>query len=343
MYSSKVVVPGNVDLLVAGTCCVDFSNLNGNRLNLEQMGESGRTFFATLQYMVEYLPKIVIFENVLTAPWTTKITKDGKKPGLDYHIGLAGYATRFIKLDTKKFYLPHTRLRGYMICINKAHAYTSFCDEAKTEPTEKDLDDFAHPETGGLNVLFDFWEKLVEYLGCDASVGVDAMLLAADDPRLFSLRDGESEGKSRKAIPWEKCKVGHHEYRSAYGFGSKHAITDWHDDIYKLPDYFHRNVKGLTQRVLDTIDIAHLRNLKRGFDDRFYRLVFSSICVRNLANVVIVAASSNCHRMCFGCATPREMALSAVSRLLDFHSALFEDGESTVWRLWHCKVWIQSN
>ena len=35
----------NVDVLVAGTSCVDYSNLNNVKKNLEQNGESGSTFF----------------------------------------------------------------------------------------------------------------------------------------------------------------------------------------------------------------------------------------------------------------------------------------------------------
>ena len=43
-YGASVKVPGNVDLLVAGTSCVDYSNLNNQKKGLEQKGESGNTF-----------------------------------------------------------------------------------------------------------------------------------------------------------------------------------------------------------------------------------------------------------------------------------------------------------
>ena len=43
-YGASVKVPGNVDLLIAGTSCVDYSNLNNQKKGLEQNGESGNTF-----------------------------------------------------------------------------------------------------------------------------------------------------------------------------------------------------------------------------------------------------------------------------------------------------------
>lgn len=43
-YGALVKVPGNVDLLIAGTSCVDYSNLNNQKKDIEAKGESGNTF-----------------------------------------------------------------------------------------------------------------------------------------------------------------------------------------------------------------------------------------------------------------------------------------------------------
>lgn len=43
-YGALVQVPGNVDLLIAGTSCVDYSNLNNQKKDIEAKGESGNTF-----------------------------------------------------------------------------------------------------------------------------------------------------------------------------------------------------------------------------------------------------------------------------------------------------------
>jgi hypothetical protein len=43
-YGALVEVPGDVDLLVAGTSCVDYSNLNNQKKDISAKGESGNTF-----------------------------------------------------------------------------------------------------------------------------------------------------------------------------------------------------------------------------------------------------------------------------------------------------------
>ena len=37
-----VQVPGNVDVLIAGTSCVDYSNMNNKQKGIEEKGESGQ-------------------------------------------------------------------------------------------------------------------------------------------------------------------------------------------------------------------------------------------------------------------------------------------------------------
>jgi site-specific DNA-cytosine methylase/superfamily II DNA or RNA helicase len=58
------------DLFVAGTVCKDFSMRRTKfRLDLEDQGKSGQTFFAACEYIFKHQPKMTIFENVYTAPW----------------------------------------------------------------------------------------------------------------------------------------------------------------------------------------------------------------------------------------------------------------------------------
>ncbi len=82
-YGSMATVPGNVDvsprpsvyaelcfkILIAGTSCVDYSNLNNVQQDIEANGESGRTFRGMLQWVKKHQPPIVILENVCSAPW----------------------------------------------------------------------------------------------------------------------------------------------------------------------------------------------------------------------------------------------------------------------------------
>jgi hypothetical protein len=114
VYGSKVPIPGNVHILVAGTSCVDFSRLNKHRRDLDQDagGESSKTWFAVLAYVKEFRPAIVILENVLHGPWDRMMECYRE----------IDYLPAGVLLDTKGYYLPHTRQRGYMVCFDKTKA-----------------------------------------------------------------------------------------------------------------------------------------------------------------------------------------------------------------------------
>lgn len=108
-YGAKVKVPGNVDILIAGTSCVDFSNLNNNKQNIDGEGESGATFKGMLNWVDRHRPTVVIVENVLSAPWDKSVCPKFRR---------VGYSAEWIKMDTKTFYIPHTRQRGYMCAVD---------------------------------------------------------------------------------------------------------------------------------------------------------------------------------------------------------------------------------
>lgn len=58
------------NLFVAGTSCKNFSMLmNKNRIDLEDKGCSGETFFAAVEYLLDQQPPFAILENVIGAPW----------------------------------------------------------------------------------------------------------------------------------------------------------------------------------------------------------------------------------------------------------------------------------
>lgn len=65
-YGARVAVPnqpGCVDILIAGTSCVDYSNLNNKKKEIDDGGESGSTFFGMLEWIRKAQPPIVILEN----------------------------------------------------------------------------------------------------------------------------------------------------------------------------------------------------------------------------------------------------------------------------------------
>ncbi|KAH7356500.1 hypothetical protein BKA65DRAFT_547896 [Rhexocercosporidium sp. MPI-PUGE-AT-0058] len=254
-YGGRAKIPGDLDLLIAGFCCDDFSNLNSHRKKLNEKGESGDTFFAVLEYVDRYRPKMVVLENVNSAPWLDSKVDEGEKSkwgekviGIDKHFEDLGYVVSYMKLDTKQFYVPHTRERCYMVCVlsnGPDHIIASLKARAQSLPT------------------------LVNSLKRFASVPIQALMSDFDSPLLdLSARE---EVKPRAAVTWDACRLNHQKYVEVNRLGSRHPITHWDELGHKtLPDYYKRNLV-LTDRTMDYIDISHLRNISlRGFDDRYY-------------------------------------------------------------------------
>ena len=109
---------------MAGTSCKDYSNKNNFKKSIHDKGQSGDTFFGMLEWVVRAMPAIIILENVCGAPWGV-MEKELQQVGYttassgSYHdpskpTGKRG-TTHFF--DTKFYYIPHTRTRGYLIAI----------------------------------------------------------------------------------------------------------------------------------------------------------------------------------------------------------------------------------
>jgi site-specific DNA-cytosine methylase len=91
-----------------------------------------------------------------------------------------GYSATFLRLDTKNYYVPQTRQRGYLFAV-KRHGKSKKClvnvEDSTTET----------------------WKKIVEGLKRPASATLDDFMLANDDPRVLRGR-AHSEKKERKSV-----------------------------------------------------------------------------------------------------------------------------------------------
>lgn len=239
-FGSIRKVPVDPDLLVAGFSCVDFSQLNSHKKSLDQMGESGHTFFPILQYVKRCRPPLIILENVFGAPWG-KITEIYKK---------IGYHAYHASIDTKNFYLPQTRERGYLLCIDQ--------NKFQTEPSVG---------KGGKNSLF---ARTMKNFERPASSPITNFLLKHDDPRLrIAINDiSVQAAKERQAVDWTRYKARHLAYRMENGLGDKRPLTRWQDNgTCQVPDfYWHGWARAQTERVWDTLDVNFLRSIIRRSD-----------------------------------------------------------------------------
>ena len=238
-YGAKVRVPHDVDMLVAGTSCVDYSNLNNERKGLDAQGESGQTFRGMMNWIRKSQPSIIILENVCNAPWDQVQKKFEDE----------GYHARFMRVDTKRFYIPHTRTRVYLFACK--------ADDPK---------------------LVEMWKERVKALERPASATLEAFLFDADDPRVHEGRRmlaRPGEDSTRANTDWGRCESRHQRARLEEGLGQRRPFTHW-DGGCTLPDYAWNDWgKAQTDRVLDLMDIDYLRLAQLDIDSMHKTLVWN--------------------------------------------------------------------
>jgi site-specific DNA-cytosine methylase len=209
------------------------------------VGESLGTLFAILDYAEKYRPCLVILENICAAPWN-KVEKAWNE---------IGYTAKFARLDTKSYYLPHTRQRGYMLCIDSNYKTDDKVAEAAGEEWKKKLRDFERR----------------------ASSSVEAFLMDAEDPRLHAAMNeivnlrAEKERQSSREVIWSLCKERYAKFRQDNRLGFLKPATDWVPNGYStMPDYANiRYMRNQVDRVKDTFDIIFLLAARDGWDLRY--------------------------------------------------------------------------
>ena len=236
-----MAVPPDVDILIAGFSCVDFSRLNSKTKGMYDHGESGDTLHAIWAYAEKYRPPIIVLENVNGAPWQD-IKEEWQK---------REYAADFVKLDTKLYYIPHTRQRVYMVCIDKQKFVSA--DASIKE-----------------------WGALMQQFQRPASCSIDAFLLDGDDPRLQAAREqlaksSRGEDRGPREVAWTKCQNRHQNYRTSMQLGKGKPVTAWvKDGSCKTPEFGWREWnKKQVERIWDTVDMSYLRNAQRGYDSHY--------------------------------------------------------------------------
>ncbi|KAM3413686.1 hypothetical protein BST61_g10379 [Cercospora zeina] len=239
-YGSKVLVPKDIDLLIAGTSCVDYSKLNTHQKTIDQGGESGDTYTAVLAYCKAFRPAIVILENVLGAPWDTMLQ--------DYEE--IGYDTGGALVDTKRYYLPQTRQRGYMVCFDKHGTETSLAGAGKR------------------------WTDLMAGFRRPASSPVSSFLLPTSQSATY--KHNKDDEQRVREVDWTRCELRHTALRHQLRLGNERPVTHWSESGSLLvpeggdPTWYFRMV----ERVWDLLDISVLRKAlpDHGFYDARYKL-----------------------------------------------------------------------
>lgn len=247
-YGSSEVIPGDLEILVAGTACVDFSPLNNRKKTLQQGGESGTTFDGLLRYAERYRPRVIIQENVRNAPWE-QMKEKWKK---------LGYMSVFVPVDTKHYYLPQTRERGYLVVIDKHRLKAAGLLGDAME--QSDIDNVTQKV-----------HQLARNFKRQASAPVGMFLLNDDDRRLEAI-ELRTCLEFRSDTSWEQYQIRHQRHRDELELGNERPITRSLPgiNVLKTPDfYWHRFWKTQPERVWETVDMNFLKRVVQSYDMNF--------------------------------------------------------------------------
>ncbi|KAF9883832.1 hypothetical protein FE257_002769 [Aspergillus nanangensis] len=245
-YGSLEKIPKNADILIAGFSCVDFSCLNNKRKTLDDQGESSGTFWGIVRYARTYRPRMVILENVKTAPWEK----------IEHHWAEIDYFAVHVDVDTKAYYLPQTRERGYMFCVDRGLMARHGVSEEDIMRWKAVLGDFKRPASSPAGMfLMDTDDRRLE-------------LIEKDMAGRIALSSLSSSSSARTTVNWVKYQVRHQSYRLNHNLGHRRPVSKSQDDgTCQMPDFAWQTwVRSLPERVWDTIDVNFLRKLVEGYD-----------------------------------------------------------------------------
>lgn len=158
--------------------------------------------------------------------------------------GDRAYAAEFARIDTKNYYIPHTRQRGYLIAIDRRRYH--------------DAD----------NAVKRWAEKMIQ-LRRPASSPVD-YFLSDDVARHNEVQASAHPNKNnRNKLDWTLCWTRNQNLRESMNIGSRRPLTRWKNGgSCSGPDHWDLAwIRSQPERTWDALDICHLRNAQRGYDD----------------------------------------------------------------------------
>ncbi|KAF1941508.1 S-adenosyl-L-methionine-dependent methyltransferase [Clathrospora elynae] len=236
-YGAEETIPGGLHILIAGFVCKDLSRMNNHAKGLDSNGESGDTWRAVFNYADRYRPSIVLLENVKAtiATWQDVV---GRWDSI-------GYEAAWVFCDSKKYYLPQTRERMYMIAIERSQ-FGKNVDKAVVQ-----------------------WQDLMQKLQRQYSSPYEAFLAdSLQEPSPYSILLSETD--------WDLCKLRYDNIRSSEKLGILRPITRWSENgTVRPPDF--ANLEWYTSqssRVYDAIEVAHLQGARNGYDSLYKMAVW---------------------------------------------------------------------
>jgi site-specific DNA-cytosine methylase len=190
-YGAEERIPAGLDILIAGFVCKDLSRLNTQQKSLDDDGESGDTWRAIYSYSQRFRPGMVLLENVkgLSKLWNKVVSMWDK----------IGYEAGWLICDTKRYRIPQTRERMYMIAIERKR----FGRDA--------------------NLAVSQWRDSMEKLQRQCSSPYEAWLTN-------TLHEATDHNALSFEVDWALCKLRYDHIRSDERLGVLRPITKWSEN-----------------------------------------------------------------------------------------------------------------
>lgn len=177
-------------------------------------------------------------------------------PGMSSLLGV--YQKLIGSLDTKEYYIPHTRTRVYLFAT----------------PMKKE---------GKMENLSEKWAMTVKDMKRPWSTPFEAFLLDTDSPNIHRARldlaaaRDYKDGVSRKPTDWNRCESRHQRARQDEQLGYLRPLTSWQEaGVCKGLDWTWNDwLLTQTERVLDLLEISTLRMAKDGVDSGFKACIWN--------------------------------------------------------------------
>jgi hypothetical protein len=190
-YGAEEPIPSGLDVLIAGFVCKDLSRLNTNQKGLEDNGESGDTWRAIYSYAKRFRPSIVLLENVkgLSQLWEGVVSLWDD----------IGYEAAWLIRDTKRYRIPQTRERMYMVAIERSH-FGKGVAEAVIR-----------------------WQELMDKLQRQCSTPYESWLKNM-------LHESSDHSALSSEVDWALCKLRYDHIRSDERLGILRPVTRWSEN-----------------------------------------------------------------------------------------------------------------
>ncbi|KAK2021220.1 SNF2 super family protein [Colletotrichum zoysiae] len=277
---AMAAIPTDIDILIAGSSCVDFSALNIQRENMkntsglqklfEQFKERGITDVLgqedpIAKEVVEGLKEL--FENIDGEKGESTKTflsvllyVNAHRPKIvvlenGLWLPAIGYSAAVVQVDSKNFLVPQTRQRKYLVAVD-GRRYGD-----------------------GASQIVNEWAKLMDPSQWFKSPpDLQRFLLPPSDPRVLQARfqlERTLLSKPKKDVEAVVCQNDHRLARRKEGLGDTQPYTrlDARGNVVPREESWRGYISVITMRMQDLLDITCLRGYIRGFDFTFKLLV----------------------------------------------------------------------